>query len=227
MAAGCCGVIYGGRYVWWMVGRALALLVLVLAGAMPGWSFDNITGTRIGIYHSCMRAICTTTFDATSTLEVPMGLVIANGVLTVVGPLLVTINLMLLTLDIGAKGRINGTKFKTFVILRNRSPNYPFYLDFFAFSEVPFVLANIVVYIVVHMMNYHPANEAEYEFSVCFWCYLVALFLLCCVDLHVIICKCLHKRKVTPPENIWNPGLLENPDLFAKGGWDLVISNDI
>lgn len=59
----CCGVIYGGRYVWWEVARGLALLMTVLAGAMPGWSFDDVTGTRIGLYHTCMRAICTTTFD--------------------------------------------------------------------------------------------------------------------------------------------------------------------
>ena len=58
-----CGVIYGGRYVWWQVARGLALLMTVLAGAMPGWSFDNVTGTRVGLYHTCMRAICTTTFD--------------------------------------------------------------------------------------------------------------------------------------------------------------------
>jgi len=38
----------------------------------------------------------------------------------VVGPAVITINLLLLTLDIGAKGRINGEKYKTFIILRNR-----------------------------------------------------------------------------------------------------------
>ena len=58
-----CGVIYGGRYVWWQVARLVALLMTVLAGAMPGWSYDSVTGTRVGLYHTCMRAICTTTFD--------------------------------------------------------------------------------------------------------------------------------------------------------------------
>ena len=58
-----CGVIYGGRYVWWQVARLVALIMTVLAGAMPGWSYDSVTGTRVGLYHTCMRAICTTTFD--------------------------------------------------------------------------------------------------------------------------------------------------------------------
>ena len=45
---------------------------------------------------------------------------IVNGILAVLGPAIITINILLLTLDIGAKGRINGDKYKTFVILRNR-----------------------------------------------------------------------------------------------------------
>lgn len=219
-----CGVIYGGRYVWWQVARLVALLMTVLAGAMPGWSYDSVTGTRVGLYHTCMRAICTTTFDATTTLEVSKVLVIVNGVLAVLGPAVITINLLLLTLDIGAKGRINGEKYKTFIILRNRGTFFHQFFDFFTFMEVPIVFANLIVYIVVHLLYYSSAN---YVFFVCFWVYLIALLLLVITDLHILIIKCLHKRRVTPPENIWNPGLLENPDLYAKGGWDLVISNDI
>jgi len=219
-----CGVLYGGRYVWWQAARGLALLMVVLAGAMPGWSYDEVTGTRIGLYHTCMRAICTTTFDATSTLNVNASLVIVNGILAVLGPALITVNIMLLTLDIGAKGRINGDKYKTFVVLRNRAPHFSGFMDFFTFSEVPVVLGNIVVYVVVHMLYYH---EKDYIYFVCFWVYLAALLLLMTVDLHILIVKCVHRRRVTPPENIWNPGILENPDLYAKGGWDLVISNEI
>lgn len=223
-----CGVIYGGRYVWWQVARGLALLMTVLAGAMPGWSFNSTDGTRVGLYHTCMRAICTTTFDASSELQVSKGLVIVNGVLAVLGPAFITINILLLTLDIGAKGRINGEKYKTFVILRNRGTFFPQFFDFFTFMEVPLVLGNLVVYIIVHMLYYHnPVVGGKYIFYVCFWVYLAALLLLIIVDLHILIVKCLHKRRVTPPENIWNPGLLENPDLYAKGGWDLVISNNI
>ena len=58
-----CGIIYGYRYAWWQFARAMALLMVILAGAMPGWSYEPVTGTRIGLYHTCMRAICTTTFD--------------------------------------------------------------------------------------------------------------------------------------------------------------------
>jgi len=219
-----CGILYGGRYVWWQFARSLALLMTVLAGAMPGWSYDSVTGTRIGLYHTCMRAICTTTFDATSTLDVNPSLVIVNGILAVVGPALITINILLLTLDIGAKGRINGDKYKTFVVLRNRGTHFPACMDFFTFSEVPIVLANLVVYVVLHMMHYQPK---DWSFSICFWVYLAALLLLIAVDLHILIVKFLHRRKVTPPENIWNPGLLENPDLYAKGGWDLVVSHNV
>lgn len=163
-------------------------------------------------------------YPATSSLEVSKGLVVVNGVLAVLGPAFITINILLLTLDIGAKGRINGDKYKTFVILRNRGTYFPQFFDFFMMMEVPIVLANVVVYIITHMIYYH---SEKYIFYVCFWVYLVALILLIIVDLHILIVKCLHKRRVTPPENIWNPGLLENPDLYAKGGWDLVISNEI
>jgi len=219
-----CGIIYGYRYAWWQFARGLALLMIILAGAMPGWSFEPVTGTRIGLYHTCMRAICTTTFDATSTLNVSAALVVVNGVLAVAGPVFIVINILLLTLDIGAEGRINGDKYKTFVILKNRSQFYSLAMDFFTFMEVPIVLGNVVVYIIVHMLYYH---SNDYMLYACFWVYLVALLLLMMVDVHILIVKCLHRRRVTPPENIWNPGILENPDLYAKGGWDLVISNDV
>ena len=58
-----CGIIYGYRYAWWQFARSAALLMVILSGAMPGWSYEPVTGTRIGLYHTCMRAICTTTFD--------------------------------------------------------------------------------------------------------------------------------------------------------------------
>jgi len=219
-----CGVIYGYRYAWWQFARAMALLMVILAGAMPGWSYEPVTGTRIGLYHTCMRAICTTTFDATNTLNVSAALVVVNGVLAVAGPIFIVLNILLLTLDIGAKGRINGEKYKAFIILKNRGQFFPLAMDFFTFMEVPIVLGNVVVYIIVHMLYYH---TSEYMLYACFWVYLVALFLLMTVDLHILVVKCLHKRRVTPPENIWNPGILENPDLYAKGGWDLVISNDV
>ena len=64
--------------------------------------------------------ILTQYFPATSSLQVSKALVIVNGILAVLGPAIITINILLLTLDIGAKGRINGDKYKTFVILRNR-----------------------------------------------------------------------------------------------------------
>lgn len=221
---GACGVQYGTRYVWWQAARGIVLFMTVLSGAMPGWSFNDVTGTRIGLYHTCMRAICTTTFDATSSLEVSSALVVVNGVLAVIGPCFIFLNILLLTLDIGAKGRINGEKHKTFIVLRNRAPFFSEILDFFTLMEVPVVLANLVVYLIVHMLYYHDQGFMVYA---CFWVYLVALLLLSAVDLHILVVKCLHRRKVTPPENIWNPGLLENPDLYAKGGWDLVISNDV
>ena len=58
----CCGVLYGGRYVWWITVRSLVLLMIIFAGALPGWSYESVTGTRIGIYHSCMRALCDQTW---------------------------------------------------------------------------------------------------------------------------------------------------------------------
>jgi len=223
---GCCGVIYGGRYVWWITVRSLVLLMIILAGAMPGWSYESITGTRIGIYHSCMRALCDQTWMTAEALSVPDGLVIASGVLSVLGPVLVALNIMLMTLDVGAKGRINGRKYRTFVVLRNRmnarATYFNFFFDLFTFSEIPAVLANIVVYIITHVLYYK-----DFTFFVCFFVYIGALVLLFVVDIHILVIKLMHRRRVTPPENIWNPGLLENPALYDKGGWDLVISNDI
>eukprot|EP00116_Pleurobrachia_bachei_P012063 sb/3472325/ len=157
----CCGVLYGWRYIWWQIARSAALFMVVLAGAMPGWSYESVTGTRIGLYHTCMRAICSTTFEAVEAFNVNSGLVIANGVLAVLGPALITINILLLTLEIGAKGRINGVKFKTFVVLRNRSPNFTKWRDVFAFLEAPFVLATIVVYVVIHMLYYQYQEVIE------------------------------------------------------------------
>lgn len=218
----CCGVLYGGRYVWWITVRSLVLLMIIFAGALPGWSYESVTGTRIGIYHSCMRALCDQTWMTSEALKVPDGLVIANGVLSVLGPALVALNIMLMSLDIGAKGRINGRKYRTFVVLRNSATYFPFFFDLFTFTEIPAVLANIIVFLVTHVLYYQ-----DFAFFVCFYVYIGALFLLFVVDIHILVIKLLHRRRVTPPENIWNPGLLENPELYDKGGWDLVISNDI
>ena len=128
-------------YFWWYVGTRVIfqftfhslLRSFFLGGRQPNFLKCNkvfiwvhlcgselatvSTLSSIGLEFPCLT---TPHFSATTTLEVSKVLVIVNGVLAVVGPAVITINLLLLTLDIGAKGRINGEKYKTFIILRNR-----------------------------------------------------------------------------------------------------------